>query len=111
MLLHDVSDIFLEGAKLFNYAYGDGESIWTDVFFGCFAVVFGVSRLIYFPFYVLWVISYVRSKPPPQPRICSRTLLGYSDPPPPPHQRFSRGRQSATSIDADGRSSDDVIAS
>lgn len=58
MLLHDVSDIFLEGAKLFNYAYGDGESIWTDVFFGCFAVVFGATRLIYFPFWVLWVIAY-----------------------------------------------------
>ena len=48
---------------------------------------------------------YVKSIPCFSPRICSRTLMGYSDP-----SVFSSGRQPATPIYADGRSSDDVIA-
>jgi ceramide synthetase len=57
LLLHDISDIFLEGAKLTNYVL-DGASVICDVLFGLFALVFGTTRLFYFPFFVLWTISF-----------------------------------------------------
>lgn len=49
-VVHDISDPFLESAKLFNYA-----RIQTpcDICFGLFAFVFGVARLYVFPFHVL----------------------------------------------------------
>ncbi|XP_053561466.1 ceramide synthase 2 [Bombina bombina] len=55
MAVHDASDFFLESAKMFNYAG------WTDTcnsIFVVFAVVFIVTRIIIFPFWILhctWV--------------------------------------------------------
>ncbi|XP_002732672.1 ceramide synthase 6-like [Saccoglossus kowalevskii] len=49
ILTHDVSDIFLEAAKMTNYA--KYQRI-CDVLFIIFAIIFFVSRLIVFPLYV-----------------------------------------------------------
>ncbi|KAG7258447.1 hypothetical protein CRUP_034134, partial [Coryphaenoides rupestris] len=46
MLLHDSSDIFLESAKMFNYA---GWRRVCDVLFVVFSFVFLVTRLVIFP--------------------------------------------------------------
>lgn len=53
LILHDVSDIFLEGAKLFRYGGFEGV---TNAGFGIFALVFFVSRLIVFPLRILYAI-------------------------------------------------------
>ena len=59
LLTHDVADFFLEFAKCFNYikqnnkAYSKPCGILCDILFGIFVVVFFVSRLIYYPFYIL----------------------------------------------------------
>ena len=53
LILHDVSDIFLEGAKLCRYKGFEGI---TNYAFGTFALVFFVSRLIVFPVRVLYAI-------------------------------------------------------
>lgn len=53
LILHDVSDIFLEGAKLCRYAGFEGI---TNYSFGLFATVFFVSRLIILPLRVLYPI-------------------------------------------------------
>jgi len=47
---HDVSDIFLESAKLCIYAK---INVLPDILFALFGIVFFVSRLIYFPFWIL----------------------------------------------------------
>ncbi|CAG5850463.1 unnamed protein product [Menidia menidia] len=55
MLIHDASDVLLESAKLFNYARWEKTSNTLFVFF---AVVFMVTRLIIFPFWLIhctWV--------------------------------------------------------
>lgn len=54
MFLHDVSDIFLESAKCFNYAAtSKGAAPWyrtaSDILFALFAVSFFVFRLFWFP--------------------------------------------------------------
>jgi len=54
MFLHDVSDIFLESAKCFNYAAtSKGSPKWyrpaSDILFAFFAVSFFVFRLYWFP--------------------------------------------------------------
>lgn len=46
LLLHDLSDPFLEAAKLFNYAK---KQTVTDLMFVCFAVVFTVARMYFLP--------------------------------------------------------------
>jgi len=48
--LHDLSDPFLEGAKQLKYY---GYQNCCDVVFVLFALTFAVSRLIYFPFWVI----------------------------------------------------------
>ncbi|MEQ2253965.1 Ceramide synthase 2, partial [Ilyodon furcidens] len=48
MLVHDASDVFLESAKLFNYAKWEKTS---KGLFVVFAIVFMVTRLIIFPFW------------------------------------------------------------
>lgn len=53
LILHDVSDIFLEGAKLCRYAGLEGITNYT---FGLFASVFFFSRLIILPYRVLYAI-------------------------------------------------------
>ncbi|XP_074522900.1 ceramide synthase 2 [Halichoeres trimaculatus] len=55
MLVHDASDVLLESAKLFNYAKWEKTSL---AIFVVFAVVFLVTRLIIFPFWLIhctWV--------------------------------------------------------
>lgn len=49
VLVHDLSDIFLESAKLFNYAKWQNT---CDALFVGFAVTFFVMRLFVFPFHV-----------------------------------------------------------
>ncbi|CAN0304989.1 unnamed protein product, partial [Hapterophycus canaliculatus] len=55
MLCHDVSDIFMETAKLFNYAQKRFHwcHLAADGFFLVFAGVFGFSRLYVFPKYLV----------------------------------------------------------
>ncbi|XP_039628652.1 ceramide synthase 2 [Polypterus senegalus] len=50
MITHDASDILLESAKLFHYA---GWKDICDAIFVCFAVVFIVTRLVIFPFWLI----------------------------------------------------------
>ncbi|XP_038126755.1 ceramide synthase 2 isoform X2 [Cyprinodon tularosa] len=55
MLIHDASDVLLESAKLFNYAKWEKTS---HGLFIVFAIVFFVTRLIIFPFWLIhctWV--------------------------------------------------------
>ncbi|OCT69038.1 hypothetical protein XELAEV_18040345mg [Xenopus laevis] len=55
MVLHDASDYFLESAKMFNYA---GWKETCNNIFIVFALVFIVTRIILFPFWILhctWV--------------------------------------------------------
>uniref|UniRef100_A0A3Q3CLW3 Ceramide synthase 3a n=1 Tax=Haplochromis burtoni TaxID=8153 RepID=A0A3Q3CLW3_HAPBU len=55
MLIHDASDVFLESAKLFNYAKWEKT---CKTLFVLFAIVFMVTRLIIFPFWLIhctWV--------------------------------------------------------
>jgi len=55
MLTHDVSDVLMESAKIFNYIAK--ERPWaqpfTDILFLGFAIVFFLSRLVYFPLYII----------------------------------------------------------
>lgn len=51
LILHDVSDVFLEGAKLCRYS---GLDLMTNSVFATFALVFFISRLVIFPTRVLW---------------------------------------------------------
>ncbi len=50
LIVHDVSDIFLEGAKCFNYLRFTRT---TDTIFALFAIVFFAARLVLYPFFVL----------------------------------------------------------
>lgn len=50
MLVHDASDVFLESAKLFNYAKWEKS---CKTLFVLFAIVFMVTRLIIFPFWLI----------------------------------------------------------
>jgi len=54
MWCHDVSDIFLESAKLCVYAKPTIAKVpVADVLFAIFGIIFFVSRLIYYPFWIL----------------------------------------------------------
>ncbi|CAL8345783.1 unnamed protein product [Merluccius merluccius] len=52
MLLHDSSDIVLESAKMLNY--GSGWRKTCDIMFIVFAAVFLVTRLVLFPFRIIY---------------------------------------------------------
>ncbi|KAA0715186.1 Ceramide synthase 2 [Triplophysa tibetana] len=55
MLVHDTSDVLLESAKMFNYA---GWKSTCNSIFVFFALVFMVTRLVIFPFWLIhctWV--------------------------------------------------------
>ena len=58
LLIHDISDVFLETAKVINYtskAPGRGHlKIFTDIVFSIFAISFFVTRLVIYPRYVLY---------------------------------------------------------
>ncbi|XP_061102182.1 ceramide synthase 2 [Conger conger] len=63
MIIHDASDVLLESAKLFNYAKWERT---CNIIFILFAIVFMVTRLIIFPFWLIhcaWVYPVV-SYPP-----------------------------------------------
>ncbi|XP_029959235.1 ceramide synthase 2-like isoform X1 [Salarias fasciatus] len=51
MLVHDSSDYFLESAKMFNYA---GWRNACNYIFIVFAAVFIITRLVYFPFWIVY---------------------------------------------------------
>ncbi|KAL4613273.1 ceramide synthase 2-like [Arapaima gigas] len=55
MIIHDTSDVLLESAKLFNYAKWEKT---CNTLFVVFAIVFMVTRLVIFPFWLIhctWV--------------------------------------------------------
>lgn len=54
MALHDVSDIFLEGAKMCVYT---GLHKCSAVLIGGFAISFFVARLVYFPYMIYWFVT------------------------------------------------------
>lgn len=61
LLLHDLSDVVLEGCKVFNYSSKPAGRKWikdyiVDPGFGVFAVVFFVTRLVLFPRYILYSV-------------------------------------------------------
>ncbi|XP_043833535.1 ceramide synthase 4-like [Dromiciops gliroides] len=56
LLLHDVSDVLLEVGKMFNYAKWKRS---CDTTFLIFALVFFVSRLVFFPIKVLYNTYYL----------------------------------------------------
>ncbi len=51
LALHDVSDIFMELAKLFKYCRSE---LGASICFGLFVLSWVLLRLIYFPFWVIW---------------------------------------------------------
>ena len=57
MLLHDMADVFLESAKVFNYSSKAKGHEWAktvcDILFATFAITFFVTRLIVYPFFVI----------------------------------------------------------
>ncbi|XP_074157760.1 LOW QUALITY PROTEIN: ceramide synthase 4-like [Sminthopsis crassicaudata] len=55
MLIHDVSDVFLEAGKMFNYAQWNKSSGTT---FTIFTVIFIFSRLVILPYKVLYTTIY-----------------------------------------------------
>jgi len=60
LLIHDISDVFLETAKVFNYASkapGSTKAFFKtacDITFTTFAITFFVTRLMIYPRYVLY---------------------------------------------------------
>lgn len=50
LAVHDASDVFLEGAKMFKYS---GKEVGASVVFGMFAFSWLILRLIIFPFWVI----------------------------------------------------------
>ncbi|XP_029808146.1 ceramide synthase 3 [Suricata suricatta] len=51
MIVHDVADIWLESAKMFSYA---GWKQTCNALFFIFSAIFFISRLIVFPFWILY---------------------------------------------------------
>lgn len=62
MVIHDIADVFLELAKVLNYTSKGKGHRWlkpaTDVTFGIFAVVFFLTRLVFYPYHVLYRYSF-----------------------------------------------------
>eukprot|EP00286_Rhodomonas_abbreviata_P019320 CAMPEP_0181294894 /NCGR_PEP_ID=MMETSP1101-20121128/3850_1 /TAXON_ID=46948 /ORGANISM="Rhodomonas abbreviata, Strain Caron Lab Isolate" /LENGTH=307 /DNA_ID=CAMNT_0023399595 /DNA_START=315 /DNA_END=1238 /DNA_ORIENTATION=+ len=60
LLLHDLADIVLEGAKVLNYIANAKGNKWlkltVDILFGVFAVTFFVTRLVLYPRYILYSV-------------------------------------------------------
>ncbi|KAG5181296.1 TLC domain-containing protein [Tribonema minus] len=80
ILLHDISDVPLELAKVVNYTKANPKHAkWAspaaDGIFGIFALTFLVSRLVLFPYYVIYntlfvaedAVEYTADGPPPRP--------------------------------------------
>lgn len=62
LFIHDISDVFLEAAKCFNYTSKvkgkEWAQIFCDVLFAIFAITFFILRLIIYPYWIFWC-SYV----------------------------------------------------
>merc|ERR1712159_916110 len=62
VLIHDPADVFLEAAKMCHYVHTHGQRTWAstaaDAFFYVFAITFFISRLVIFPFWVLYSTIY-----------------------------------------------------
>lgn len=62
LFLHDISDVFLEFAKVLNYTSKGRGNRWikqysvVDALFVLFAVTFLVTRLYMYPKYILWTV-------------------------------------------------------
>jgi len=62
LFLHDISDVFLEFAKVLNYSSTGRGNRWiksynlVDAVFVLFAVTFLVTRLYLYPKYILWTV-------------------------------------------------------
>lgn len=59
LALHDASDVFMEAAKVFKYSENE---LGASVFFGFFAISWLVTRLIFFPLWVIHASSYHLTK-------------------------------------------------
>lgn len=59
LALHDASDVFMEAAKVFKYSENE---LGASVFFGFFAISWLVTRLIFFPFWVIHASRFVLVK-------------------------------------------------
>ncbi|KAL2456807.1 LAG1 longevity assurance-like protein 2 [Forsythia ovata] len=55
LALHDASDVFLEGAKVFKYSENE---LGASVCFGMFAISWFTLRLVFYPFWVIQSSSY-----------------------------------------------------
>lgn len=55
LALHDASDVFMEAAKVFKYSE---KELAASVLFGLFAISWLISRLIFFPFWVIKASSF-----------------------------------------------------
>jgi ceramide synthetase len=67
LMLHDVADIFLESAKIFNYIkYSNKDmpifNLIPDILFGIFAVLFPITRLILYPLFILYSVFFEASQ-------------------------------------------------
>lgn len=69
LFLHDIADIFLEAAKIFNYlskGVDSNKRAWIrswaktccDILFALFAIIFFITRLVIYPKYILYSIIY-----------------------------------------------------
>ena len=63
LLLHDAADVFLESAKCFNYISKAKGREWAknvcDAVFALFAITFFITRLVFFPRYVIYDVLFV----------------------------------------------------
>ncbi|CAH8597651.1 unnamed protein product [Schistosoma rodhaini] len=51
LILHDIADCWMEAAKICKYV---NKQLATEVLFSIFVLVWIVTRLTYFPFWVIW---------------------------------------------------------
>jgi len=62
LLLHDLADVFLESAKVFNYtSKAPGHHFakhLCDVLFATFAITFFITRLVLYPRYILYTVFF-----------------------------------------------------
>lgn len=59
LALHDASDVFMEAAKIFKYSENE---LGASVLFGFFAISWLLTRLIFFPFWVIHASRFVPKK-------------------------------------------------
>ncbi|GAQ79490.1 long-acyl-chain ceramide synthase [Klebsormidium nitens] len=74
LLAHDISDILLEGAKLFKYSKNE---IGASVTFALFAISWLVFRLIYYPTYLIRSTAFEAQKAFLENRTVAETVVYY----------------------------------